>query len=108
VRTTLPGDPVELCDLDTPEACALTWIPLAVRYKLDTCGLRISLASWQAVSVKLRRGFLEAPIDTEEARTTFVSAASSLLAATSARNRLQEPGSFSDYLLGRAQATKGA
>jgi hypothetical protein len=49
----LPGESVQ--------ARQLAWMPLAVRFKLDRCGLRIGLAQWQAMSLTERSALLVTP-----------------------------------------------
>ena len=44
----------------------LTYIPLAVRFKLDQCGIKLSLAAWQLLSNEKRRELLLARCDTAE------------------------------------------
>ena len=42
-----------------PGESGLEWIPMAVRRALDRAGLRISLRSWQALSMKVRRSLVQ-------------------------------------------------
>ena len=54
--------PISCLDIEPPEARALTWLPLAVRYKLDECGLRISLREWQELPLQRRAALVAAPL----------------------------------------------
>lgn len=47
--------PIAVEDFEPPEAQALHWLPLAVRFKLDTVGLKVGLAEWQALPLADRR-----------------------------------------------------
>lgn len=50
--------PLTCLDFEPEEARDLTWLPLAVRFKLDEVGLRCSLAQWQALSFAKRTELL--------------------------------------------------
>jgi hypothetical protein len=50
-------------DFETLHARDLTWLPLAIRYKLDQSGLIISLQAWQALSMELRTQLLACPLN---------------------------------------------
>jgi hypothetical protein len=60
-QTNELGAPTMVLPFEPIEARELTWIPLAVRFKLDRCGVRISLGQWQALSVTERGALLLAP-----------------------------------------------
>lgn len=47
------------------EVAALTWMPLAFRRRLDLAGLHLSLSSWQALDLSVRRGWCEHATDVE-------------------------------------------
>lgn len=47
-----------------PEA-NLTYIPMAVRFKFDKCGIKLSLAAWQLLPEDRRRDLLHAPCQNE-------------------------------------------
>ncbi len=47
------------------EARCLLWLPLAVRHKLDGCGLRLSLKEWHALSMAARLQLLQVPAGSE-------------------------------------------
>lgn len=53
--------PTACLPLEPDEARSLLWLPLAVRHKLDGCGLRLSLREWQALSLAARQQLLQAP-----------------------------------------------
>ena len=52
--------PDRVFQFEPAEARALDWLPLAVRYKLDTCGLKIGLEEWQGLSRESREALLRA------------------------------------------------
>lgn len=54
--------PTSCLDFEPPEARVLTWLPLAVRHKLDECGLRLSLHDWQQLPLQRRAALLAAPL----------------------------------------------
>lgn len=86
---TLPGEP--------PQARALTWLPLAVRYKLDRCGVRISLAQWQALDLPTRTALLEAPLHAANLQDTFARKLSRSVDAA-AGSLAQGSVSFTEYV----------
>ena len=44
------------------QACqSLQWLPLAVRFKLDECGLKLSLQQWQGLPLAERQALLALP-----------------------------------------------
>jgi hypothetical protein len=45
------------------EVQALSWLPLAVRFKLDVCGLRLSLAQWQDIQLGKRAELVLQPLE---------------------------------------------
>ena len=51
--------PTACLPFEPAEARSLQWLPLAVRYKLDACGLRLSLGQWQALSEAARLQLLQ-------------------------------------------------
>lgn len=51
--------PTACLPLEADEARCLLWLPLAVRHKLDSCALRLSLADWQALSMAARLQLLQ-------------------------------------------------
>lgn len=60
--------PTACLPLEPDEARCLLWLPLAVRHKLDGCGLRLSLKEWQALSLAARQQLLQAPAGSEFAK----------------------------------------
>ena len=40
---------------------SLTYVPMAVRFKLDKCGIKLSLAHWSQLPERERRKLLKAP-----------------------------------------------
>jgi len=45
---------------------SLRCIPMAVRYKLDTCGVKLKLAHWNQFDLDTRRRLVEEPAETGE------------------------------------------
>lgn len=64
MKPVLPPDlaPTSCLDVDSAAARELTWLPYAVRFKLDECGLRMSLRDWQQLSVAQRAALVHAPL----------------------------------------------
>lgn len=60
----LPPDlsPTSCLDADSAAAQELTWLPYAVRFKLDECGLRLSLREWQQLTMGEREALVHAPL----------------------------------------------
>lgn len=54
---TLPV-PRDVLPFESEAAQRLEWLPLAVRFKLDRTGMRVSLAQWQAVPLPQRERLL--------------------------------------------------
>lgn len=92
----LPSDPspTQSFAFEPEAACALTWLPLAVRYKLDQRGLRVSLQAWQALPRSQRERLLACPPG-----EVFHGLALALFGEACRRDRTpSEPGRFGDYL----------
>ena len=53
--------PTACLSFEPDEARRLLWLPLAVRHKLDGCGLRLSLLEWQALPLDTRAELLHLP-----------------------------------------------
>lgn len=51
--------PTACLPFEPDKARCLVWLPLAVRHKLDGCGLRLSLKQWQALSMAARLRLLQ-------------------------------------------------
>ncbi len=49
----------------------LTWIPRAVRAKLDLAGIRIHLADWQRMSLEERRELVTLPCQSPDEVAAF-------------------------------------
>jgi hypothetical protein len=64
---------------ETEIDAALTFMPLALRYRLDRAGLKASLAAWQALSPAQRRRLLDAPASTDADVAAFALALRSAL-----------------------------
>jgi len=74
------------------EAQALTWLPLAVRYKLDQVSLKLPLKAWQSLPRKDRERLLALP-----AGSAFEAHAVSAGAFHEPPRELV-PGAFGDYV----------
>ena len=51
-------EPTSVLAFEPDEAKALKWLPLAVRYKLDRCGLKLSLDQWRSLPIADRQQLL--------------------------------------------------
>ena len=45
---------------------SLIYLPMVVRFKLDTCGLKLKLAEWRSLSIEDRRAVMGAPCMTSD------------------------------------------
>jgi hypothetical protein len=94
-------DPVRLIPCEPPQAHSLVWLPLAVRFKLDAAGLRVSLFEWQTLTREQRFGLLACP-----AGACFETL---LLALVPQARRLAPSAcSYHDYLLDKLPAKRVA
>ena len=59
------GDDARLLGFESELEANLTYIPLAVRFKLDSCGIKLSLAVWQRLPEHKRRELLYLPCQNE-------------------------------------------
>jgi hypothetical protein len=64
-------EPVQTLACEPPQALALDWLPLAVRYKLDRCGRKISLQQWRSLPHAKRAALLKAPMHAEPGGINF-------------------------------------
>lgn len=55
-----------LFDFESDFVATLRCIPMAVRFKLDRCGIKVSLRQWSRLTVEDRRDLLIAPCDGPE------------------------------------------
>jgi hypothetical protein len=87
-------EPTQTFEFEPEEARKLNWLPLAVRYKLDQCGLRVSLRPWQTLAHAHRQRLVESP-----AGDGFASLAIALLGTACRREHVpRDPGRFREYL----------
>jgi len=56
---------------ETDFVASLRCIPMQVRYKLDTCGVKLKLKHWHLFSQEERQQLVMMPCDTEEAIATY-------------------------------------
>ena len=63
--TTAPPYPDEtrLFGFESELEANLTYMPMAVRFKLDKCGIKLSLEQWQRLPLHRRRELLRTPCD---------------------------------------------
>jgi hypothetical protein len=54
-------DDARLFGFESEMEASLTYIPIAVRFKLDKCGIKLSLAQWNQLPESVRRKLLKAP-----------------------------------------------
>jgi hypothetical protein len=57
------ADHARLFGFESELEANLTYIPMAVRFKLDKCGIKLSLGAWQQLPEDRRRELLRAPCD---------------------------------------------
>ena len=57
------ADRARLFGFESELETSLTYIPMAVRFKLDKCGIKLSLEAWQQLPDDRRRELLQAPCD---------------------------------------------
>jgi hypothetical protein len=65
------ADHARLFDFESELEATLTYIPLAVRFKLDKCGIKLSLDAWQLLPEDRRRELLRAPCDKAKAIASY-------------------------------------
>jgi len=65
--SSLPG----LFAFEDGDYAELQWIPLGLRFKLDRCGLHLTLSSWRKMPMAERASLLERPCDREEDRLSW-------------------------------------
>ena len=58
-------------EFESDDERALVHIPMAMRYRLDKAGIKLTLMQWQALPMALRRRVLELPCDTNTAIDDF-------------------------------------
>ena len=58
-------------DFESDDERALAHIPLAMRYRLDQSGIKLTLKQWQALPMALRRRAIQLPCDTDDAIDDF-------------------------------------
>ena len=58
-------------DFESSDERALVHIPMAIRYRLDQSGIKLTLKQWQALPMALRHRALELPCDTAAAIDAF-------------------------------------
>ncbi|NML46760.1 hypothetical protein HHL11_23655 [Ramlibacter sp. G-1-2-2] len=54
--------PTACLDVDSASARDLAWLPYAVRFKLDECGLTLSLRDWQQLALAERAALVRTPL----------------------------------------------
>lgn len=81
-QTTLPWEKENYADLH--------WMPQAIRFKLDTAGLKIGLKTWQALALQDRQSLLQAPFATPDHKQTWAQH----LAQSLSRHNLGEPAAI--------------
>jgi hypothetical protein len=87
--------PDRVFDFEPEEARKLQWLPLAVRYKLDQCGLKIGLQQWHALALDQREALVRRPpgaLFEQRVRDLVPAARRSAIAA------LQAQLAFDDYV----------
>lgn len=87
--------PTACLSFEPDEARRLLWLPLAVRHKLDGCGLRLSLLEWQALPLDTRAELLHLPAGADFALCA-------LHAGASRDTRLRQPVRLEAYEVAQA------
>lgn len=95
-------EPTQVLSFEPLEARELSWLPLAVRYKLDRGGLRLGLESWRSLELDARRK-LVACSEGEDFVGLLRSLAPTGVQQSPAMNGAS---TFSDFLQSRARATR--
>lgn len=72
----------------------LHWIPLAMRFRLDVCGLKLPLISWQTLPLSERIGLLDYPFGRDDQKTLW----SLLLKQALALYGLEEPNILEPWI----------
>ncbi|MEJ8839900.1 nitrate reductase associated protein [Ramlibacter sp. AN1133] len=90
--------PDRVLDFEPEEARKLRWLPLAVRFKLDKCGLKLGLQQWQALDLCQREALVRRPPgDLFEQRVLELVPAARRFAAAG----LQAPLAFDEYVIAK-------
>ncbi|HSW17933.1 MAG TPA: nitrate reductase associated protein [Ramlibacter sp.] len=100
-------EPTAVLPFEGPEAQQLQWLPLAMRYKLDVLGLRLTLAQWQALSLEERRLLVTSPVDAGSAAASLRRLLLHMGAAPDPRGRAPDHD-FDAYLAARQRSGKTA
>ena len=79
MKNTLPTN---LFAFERDEFGDLNWMPLGLRYRLDLCGLKLSLSTWQRLEFTGRLQLLELPCDSATEMDAWASNLKTLVAAT--------------------------
>jgi hypothetical protein len=93
-------EPTRTFDFEPLQARELEWLPLAVRFKLDRCALRVRLRHWQALDRRERASLLvcaDGPAFRQLVLQLFGEDCCDGLAQA-------PPASFRDYLAGKGGA----
>jgi hypothetical protein len=60
-----------LFDFESDFVATLRCVPMAVRFKLDRCGIKLTLRQWSRFTPQDRRGLLQTPCHTAEEVTAY-------------------------------------
>jgi hypothetical protein len=98
--------PDRVFEFEPAAARDLEWLPLAVRYKLDLCGLKIGLNEWQALALEQRQALLRCPAGRAFDALVLELAPGVRRLADRAGDRSgrQAPPTFAAYLLEKSSA----
>ena len=90
-RQTRPANAPQLFAFEQPSCEDFTFIPLSVRFHLDRCGWRLSLAQWQAFPYADRVELAACPVPEESEEGGSVAATFEALLTSLAARDLREP-----------------
>jgi hypothetical protein len=78
---TPSNNPAKLFSFEEEEYADLKWMPLTFRYRLDLCGLKLSLVAWQQLPISDRLALLNLGCEEQAERTAWISKLNAALAA---------------------------
>jgi hypothetical protein len=95
-------EPNEVLWFEPLEARELSWLPLAVRYKLDRSGIRLSLGSWRSLELDARRRLVACREGDDFAALVRTLAAADVRESPA----IDDDATFSDYVHSKTAATR--
>ena len=86
--------PHNLFGFEEQEFAGLHWMPLAMRFRLDVSGLKLTLASWQILPVSERINLLGLPFEGKQQQVLWAFHLKNTLMA----HGLQEPAALEQWI----------